>query len=87
MKNIEKILEYMKGKEKAHLSAIWCDLGLNKNSVMGLINKNISENKLFVRLGDGYYKLKEGTKDGSTKQNGSDGKESDEDGKQKQATN
>ena len=58
--NLTRILDFMKDKEKVHLKEIWESTAINKNSVMGLINKSIKEQKHFERLGKGYYKLKDG---------------------------
>ena len=86
MTNKEKIIECMKGKEKAHITEISKETGVLKNSVMGCLNKHVLLDKCFTRLGKGYYKLKEENKDGDTQQKGSDGKESNETEQQEQPT-
>lgn len=58
--NKDKVVEFLRGKERVHLKEIWEGTGINKNSIMGLINRDILKgNTSFDRLGDGYYKLKE----------------------------
>jgi len=56
---LDKIKEFMKGKEKVTIKEISEGTGIIKNSVMGCLNSSIKFNKNFVRLEKATYKLKE----------------------------
>ena len=77
--NLTKIMDFMKGKDKVHISEISDNTGILKNSVMGCLNKYVLLGKCFTRLGNGYYKLK-GEEDahGSSKQKRPNDKELNE---------
>jgi len=57
-KQLEKVKEFMKGKEKVHYNEVSEGTGINKNSVRAIFNISVKFDKDFIRLGDGYYKLK-----------------------------
>lgn len=56
--NLQKIIDLLKHKEKAHISEIANETGINKNSVMGCLNMSVINGEHFNRLGKGYYCLK-----------------------------
>ena len=59
MTQIEKIKKFMQGKEKVHVKDIVLSLNINLNSVRGVVNASIIKDINFIRLGNGFYKLKE----------------------------
>lgn len=56
-KNLEKVKEFMKGKDVLSTEEIAAGTGVNKNSVGGLLNANVKLNKHFVRISRGKFKL------------------------------
>lgn len=58
MTQLDRVKEYMKGREKSHISEIATDLSMPSNSVRGILNHAVRLNLHFDRLGGGYYKLK-----------------------------
>lgn len=58
MTNKNTIMEFMKEKDKINIKEISEGTGINKNSVMGILNSSVIKGLDFERLGKGYYKLK-----------------------------
>lgn len=58
MTQLDKIKDFMKGKNKCTISEISNGTGILKNSVMGCLNGNISKSMNFERIEKGVYKLK-----------------------------
>lgn len=58
MKQIEKVKEFMKDKEKLHIKEIAEGTGINNNSVRAILNSSVKKGIDFERLGEGYYKTK-----------------------------
>ena len=59
MSQLEKIKEFMSGKEKVSIGEIEEGTGILNNSVRGTLNISVKKGEHFQRLGEGYYKLLE----------------------------
>jgi len=53
-----RIIDFMKDKEKVHLKEIYNFLELKPTIIRSVINIEVKKQRTFERLGKGYYKIK-----------------------------
>lgn len=61
----QRMALYMIGKESVHLKELADKCDINIKTVMGTINGSIAKEKIFIRLGKGFYKLNDEQENGN----------------------